>query len=295
MRRLLIVGCGDIGLRLARTMRGRRRIYALSRSEQHHPLLRALGVVPIVADLDHPETLERLAGLAQDVVHLAPPPGTGSRDTRTANLIRALAKGGSIPQRLVYLSTSGVYGDCAGAVVAESRPTTPMSARATRRVDAERMLRRWGSESGTLVTVLRVPGIYASERLPMARLKAGTPTLVANQDPYTNHIHADDLARIVIAALNRGKSGRAYNASDDSSMKMGDYFDLVADSFGLPHPPRVTLESAQLRIPEKMLSFMRESRRLANQRLKRELRVQLRFPSVREGVAAAQSDTQLVV
>ena len=274
-------------------MRGRWRIYALSRSEQHHPLLRALGVVPIVADLDHPETLERLAGLAHDVVHLAPPPGTGSRDTRTANLIRALAKGGSIPQRLVYLSTSGIYGDCGGAVVAESRPATPMSARAARRVDAERILRRWGSDSGTLVTVLRVPGIYASGRLPMARLKAGTPALVANQDPYTNHIHADDLARIVIAALNRGKSGRAYNASDDSSMKMGDYFDLVADRLGLPHPPRVSLESAQQRIPENMLSFMRESRILANQRLKRELRVQLRFPSVRDGVAAAQSDIEL--
>ena len=288
MRRLLIVGCGDIGQRLARTMHGRWRIYALSRSEQRHNMLRSLGVVPIVADLDHPESLERLGGLAHDVIHLVPPPGTGSRDTRSVNLIRALAKGGSIPQRLVYLSTSGVYGDCGGAVVPETRPTAPMSARARRRVDAERVLRRWGSESGTHVTVLRVPGIYAFGRLPVARLKAGTPALVPNQDPYTNHIHADDLARIVVAALNRGRSGRAYNASDDSSMKMGDYFDLVADQFGLPHPPRVSLESAQKRIPENMLSFMRESRRLANGRLKRELRVHLRFPSVRDGVAAAR-------
>ena len=289
MRRLLIVGCGDIGQRLARTMRGRWRIYALSRSEQCHQILRALGVVPIVADLDHPETLERLAGLAHDVIHLVPPPGTGSRDTRTVNLIRALAKGGSIPQRLVYMSTSGVYGDCGGAVVAESRPTNPMSARARRRVHAERVLRCWGAESGTHVAVLRVPGIYAPERLPVARLKTGAPALASDQDPYTNHIHADDLARIVIAALNRGKSGRAYNASDDSSMKMGDYFDLIADRFGLPHPPRVSLESAQQSIPENMLSFMRESRRLANGRLKKELRVRLLYPSVREGVAAVQS------
>jgi nucleoside-diphosphate-sugar epimerase len=295
MRRLLIVGCGDIGQRLARTMRGRWRIYALSRSEQRHQMLRALGVVPITADLDIPGTLERIAGLAHDVVHLVPPPGTGSRDTRTTNLIRALAKGGSIPQRFVYLSTSGVYGDCGGAMVAESRPTTPMSPRARRRVDAERLLRRWGSESGVHVAVLRVPGIYASERLPLARLKAGTPALVPSQDPYTNHIHADDLARIVIAALNRGKSGRVYNASDDSSMKMGDYFDLVADRFGLPHPPRMSMECAQKSIPETMLSFMRESRRLANGRLKRELRVRLRFPSVRDGVAAVQLDRKQVV
>ena len=289
MRRLLIVGCGDIGQRLARAMRGRWRIYALSRSEQHHQILRALGVVPIVADLDRPETLERLAGLAHDVIHLVPPPRTGSCDTRTVNLVRALAKGGSIPQRLVYMSTSGVYGDCGGAVVSESRPTTPMSARARRRVDAERVLRCWGVESGTHVTVLRVPGIYAAERLPVARLKAGTPALASDQDPYTNHIHADDLARIVIAALNRGRSGRAYNASDDLSMKMGDYFDLVADRVGLPHPPRVSLESARQRIPENMLSFMRESRRLANGRLKKELRVRLRYPSVRDGVAAVKS------
>lgn len=289
MRRLLIVGCGDIGQRLARAMYGRWRIYALSRSEQHHQLLRTLGVVPIVADLDYPGTLERLAGLAHDVIHLVPPQGTGSRDTRTLNLVRALAKGGSIPQRLVYMSTSGVYGDCGGAVVSESRPTTPMSARARRRVDAERTLRCWGAGSGTHITVLRVPGIYASERLPVARLKSGTPALASDQDPYTNHIHADDLARIVIAALNRGKSGRAYNATDDLSMKMGDYFDLVADRFGLPHPPRVSLESAQQCIPEKMLSFMRESRRLANGRLKKELRVRLRFPSVHEGITSVGS------
>jgi nucleoside-diphosphate-sugar epimerase len=146
----------------------------------------------------------------------------------------------------------------------------PMSPRARRRADAERTLRCWGAESGTHVTVLRVPGIYASGRLPLARLRSGTPALSPDQDAYTNHIHADDLARIVLAALVRGKSGRAYNASDDSSMKMGDYFDLVADRFGLPHPPR-------------------ESRRLSNARLKKELRVRLRYPSVHEGIAAARA------
>ena len=289
MRRLLIVGCGDIGFRIARIVRGRWRVYALSRSTQHLEPLRALGAVPVFADLDRPETLERLTGLAHDVVHLVPPPRTGSRDTRTSNLVRSLAKGGSIPQRLVYISTSGVYGDCRGAVGPETRPTMPMSPRARRRADAERVLRYWGAESGTHVTVLRVPGIYASERLPLARLRSGTPALEPAQDAYTNHIHADDLARIVLAALLRGKSGRAYNASDDSSMKMGDYFDLVADRFGLPHPPRVSWESAQSRVPETMLSFMRESRRLSNARLKKELRVRLRYPSVHEGIAAART------
>ena len=242
----------------------------------------------MAGDLDRPETLDRLPGLAQDVVHFAPPPGVGTRDTRTANLIRAFAKGGSLPQRMVYISTSGIYGDCGGALVEETRQARPSSDRARRRLDAERQLRSWGVETAVPVSILRVPGIYAAGRLPLARLKAGTPALAAEQDPYTNHIHADDLVRTVIAAFSRGRGGRAYNASDDSWMKMGDYFDLVADQFGLPHPPRISRETAEREIPESMLSFMRESRRLANWRLKKELRVKLRYPSVVHGVTAAR-------
>lgn len=289
MRRLLIIGCGDVGLRMVRALRGRWRIYALTHSENRHALLRAEGVVPVAGDLDRPETLDRLAGLAQDVVHFAPPPGSGTRDARTANLVRALAKGGSLPQRMVYMSTSGVYGDCGGAVVDETRRAKPSSDRARRRLDAERQLRAWGADTGVQVSILRVPGIYAAERLPLARLKAGTPALATEQDPYTNHIHADDLARTVMAALSRGRGGRAYNASDDSWMKMGDYYDLVADQFGLPHPPRISREAAEREIPESTLSFMRESRRLANGRLKKELRVRLRYPSVAQGVIAART------
>jgi nucleoside-diphosphate-sugar epimerase len=288
MRRLLIVGCGDVGLRTARALRGRWRVYALVRSGERHTQLRSSGIIPVTGDLDEPESLGRLGGLAQDVVHLAPPPGEGIRDARTASLLRALAKGGSLPRRLVYISTSGVYGDCGGAVVDETRGVRPGNDRARRRVDAERRLRAWGVEHGVQVSILRVPGIYAEGRLPLERLKAGTPALLPEQDPYTNHIHADDLARIVIAALSRGRAGRAYNASDDSWMKMGDYFDLVADEFGLPHPPRVSWETAQQTMPATLLSFMRESRRLANRRLKKELRVSLRYPSVAQGVSAAR-------
>lgn len=292
MRRLLIIGCGDVGLRVARALRGRWRIYALTHSEDRHALLRAEGIIPVAGDLDRPETLDRLAGIAQDVAHFVPPPGSGARDKRTANLTRALAKGGSLPQRLVYISTSGIYGDCGGDVVDETRRARPSSDRAKRRLDAERQLRAWGAETGVQVSILRVPGIYAAERLPLARLKAGTPALMTEQDPYTNHIHADDLARVVIAALSRGRGGRAYNASDDSSMKMGDYFDLVADQFDLPHPPRVNWDAAKTAIPESILSFMRESRRLANRRLKKELRVRLRYPSVAQGVLAARATSR---
>lgn len=284
MRRLLIVGCGDVGLRMLPALKGRYRVYALTHSESRHDLLRAHGVVPVPGDLDQPESLTRLAGIAQDVVHLAPPPSRGIVDTRTANLIRALGRRGSLPQRFVYMSTSGVYGDCAGEWVNETRRLRPASDRARRRVSAEAQLRQWGKDQSIAVVILRVPGIYASNRLPLERLASGTPALTPEADAYTNHIHADDLARVVIASLLRGRPGRAYNINDDSAMKMGDYFDLVAERHGLPRPPRVNWAEAQSRIPETLLSFMRESRRLDNRRLKRELRVQLRFPKVADAL-----------
>jgi nucleoside-diphosphate-sugar epimerase len=228
-----------------------------------------------------------LAGLPHDILHLAPPPSQGSLDSRTSNLIRALRRSGSIPQRLVYISTSGVYGDCSGALVDEPRPLRPQSDRARRRADAERLLRAWGRESGVRVMILRVPGIYAADRLPIERIQAGTPALTQPEDAYTNHIHADDLTRIVHAALARGRPGRIYNAADGSWLKMGDYFDLVAKSFDLPPPPRVSRMEAETLVSETLMSFMRESRRLSNRRMKQELRVRLRYPNVAAGLAEA--------
>jgi nucleoside-diphosphate-sugar epimerase len=284
MRRLLVVGFGDIAQRMVPLLAGRWRVYALARDPRRFPLLRALGVTPVRGDLDRPETLAPLAGLAHDIAHLAPPPERGARDTRTAHLIAALAKGGSLPQHFVYISTSGVYGDCGGALVAETRPLRPQTERARRRADAERQLRVWGRRSGVRVSILRVPGIYAADRLPLARLTRGIPALNADEDVYVNHVHADDLARIVVAALQRGAPGRMYNAADDAPIRMGDYFDLVAERFALPRPPRVSRAAADRLIAPNLRSFMSESRRLVNHRLKQELRIRLRFPTVREGL-----------
>ncbi|HEV7801147.1 MAG TPA: SDR family oxidoreductase [Burkholderiales bacterium] len=291
MRRLLIIGCGDVALRMVSLVRSRYVMYALVRERERLPQLRALGLKPVVGDLDRPDTLAALAGLAHDVVHFAPPPRIGVLDTRTAHLIAALAKGKSLPQQLVYISTSGVYGDCGGAVVKETRPLKPQTARAQRRVDAERQLRSWGARAGVRVTILRAPGIYAADRLPIARLERRTPALRAEDDSYVNHVHADDLARMALAALRHGHANRSYNAADDTPQRMGDYFDLVADGFGLPRPPRIAREEARLSLPPQLYSFMNESRRLSNGRIKRELRIALRYPSVREGIAAARADS----
>lgn len=283
---LLIVGCGDIGLRVLKLLQGRWRVLALTRHPEQAPALRAAGAVPLVGDLDAEPTLARLAGLADAVLHLAPPPSAGSTDARTARLLRALARYGRV-RRIVYASTTGVYGDCGGERFDETRPVRPATDRACRRTDAEARLRWYGRTHGARVTILRIPGIYARDRRgghPRERLARGTPVLAAPDDVYTNHIHADDLARACVAALWRGLPQRVVHASDDSELKMGDYFDLAADLAGLPRPPRVSREEARQQLPAAQLSFMGESRRLRNDRLKRELRVVLRYPTVDRGL-----------
>jgi nucleoside-diphosphate-sugar epimerase len=288
--RVLIVGCGDVGLRVAKALKGRARLLALTSSPERLASLRQRGITPLQGDLDRPRTLARLAGLATRVVHLAPPRNDDEahwwRDLRTVDLLRAL-RSRTPPASLVYGSTSGVYGDCQGDRVAETRPVRPGTPRAQRRVDAETAVRHFGRAAHVRSGILRIPGIYAPDReggTPRERLLKRTPVLQDADDVYTNHIHADDLARAVIAALWRGKPQRVYNASDDSALKMGEYFDLAADLYGLPRPPRVARSTAQDELPLMLLSFMGESRRLENARLKRELRMSLRYPTVDTGL-----------
>jgi nucleoside-diphosphate-sugar epimerase len=285
---LLIVGCGDVGQRVLKLLLPHWRVFALTSSPARLPLLCALGAVPLRGNLDEPATLGRLAGLADAVLHLAPPPSQGRTDPRTRALLRVLLRGGRV-RRLVYASTSGVYGDCAGERFDETRAVNAGTERAARRVDAEAWVRWYGRCSGATVSVLRVPGIYAGDRAgghPRDRLLRGTPVLAAADDVYTNHIHADDLARACVAALFRGRPQRVVHASDDTELQMGAYFDLAADLCGLARPPRVTRAEANTQLGAMQLSFMSESRRLDNTRLKRELRLQLRYPTVHSGLLA---------
>lgn len=288
--RLLVVGCGDVGLRVLRQLGGRMQVLALTSSPSRVPALRAAGAVPLLGDLDVPASLRRLAGLATRVLHLAPPPtgeAAGARDGRTLSLAHALRRR-SPPWALVYGSTTGVYGDCGGVRIDETRRVQPGTLRAQRRVDAERIVRHLGRSAGVRASILRIPGIYAPDReggTPRERLLQATPVLRAEHDVYTNHIHADDLARACIAALFRGRPQRVVNANDDTDLKMGEYMDLAADLYRLPPPPRIDRDEAQRQMSAQRLSFMNESRRLDNARLKRELRVRLRYPTVRQGLA----------
>lgn len=279
--RVLILGCGDVGLRLVPLLLPRYRVLAVTSNPGRRAELRAAGAIPIVADLDAPLTLGRLARLAPTIVHLAPPQSEGRIDRRTRNLAAILPEGA----RLVYVSTTGVYGDCAGASFDETRSVRPQNARAVRRVDAETVLRAWARRRHGKLSILRVPGIYAADRLPLERLHKGLPALVAQEDVHTNHIHADDLARICLAAMRLGAPNRVYHAVDDTDLKMGDYFDAVADAAGLSRPPRLPRSDLERSVSPMMLSFMSESRRLHNARIKEELGVRLRYPDVQSLLA----------
>ncbi|UXY16788.1 SDR family NAD(P)-dependent oxidoreductase [Chitiniphilus purpureus] len=284
--RLLIVGCGDVLARAVPWLARRFRLYGTARTGQAAVRLRALGVRPVAADLDRRTTLRRLGGIADWVVHSAPPAAQGSCDGRTGRLLAALerrAKPGILaqrPRRAVYIGTSGIYGDCHGTWVGECQRPQPGNERARRRAHAEQALRAWARRRAVRLSLLRAPGIYATDRLPLARVARGDVCVLPEEDSYSNHIHADDLARTVCLALFRGRALRAYNVSDDLPLRMGDWFDRVADQAGLPRPPRVSRAMAQQHLSPAMLSYLNESRRLDNGRLGRELRVQLRYPTV---------------
>lgn len=291
--RVLIIGCGDVGQRAARVLGSSSRVLALTSSAERVPVLRAQGITPLRGNLDDPQSLRRLSGLATRVLHLAPPPSGDLADwrldPRTRALTRALVQR-TLPSALVYGSTSGVYGDCQGRWVDESTPAKPLTPRAWRRVDAEAAVHWLGRATGVRTTALRIPGIYASDReggTPRERLRRGTPVLRAEDDVFTNHIHADDLARACVLALWRGRPQRNVNVVDDTELKMGDYFDLAADLYGLPRPPRVARDAAGDQLPLMLLSFMSESRRLHNQRMKQELGLRLHYPTVAQGLATS--------
>ena len=205
-------------------------------------------------------------------------------DLRTRNLLAALSHS-KPPGQLIYISTSGVYGDCCGALVNETRPINPQTARAQLRADAEQQIRDWAKRNHVHASILRVPGIYSTDRLPLEHLRAGRPAISRGDDSYVNHIHADDLARIVEAALRHARPNRVYHASDDSQIKMGDYFDAVADTSGFLRPPRLPRAEVERSVTPMLWLFMSESRRLTNRRMKLELKVKLRYRTVWDAFA----------
>ncbi|MEI6737181.1 MAG: NAD-dependent epimerase/dehydratase family protein, partial [Pseudomonadota bacterium] len=290
---VLIVGFGDVGERVARLLQTKQSTTSLTvliRDPTRNNAAYACGASPVFGDLSDLQSLSAIPTALTSptsIFHFAPPPSFGLEDTHTRNLLAILSNTGlsNLPKRLIYISTTGVYGDCDGAWIDETQHLNPQTDRAKRRVDAESVLRGWAEKHQVLLTILRVPGIYAADRLPIARLKAGTPTIIAEQDVYTNHIHADDLAAACVAAMALDAS-HTLNIVDDSELKMGDYFDLIADHFHLPRPARISRREAEAKISPAMLSFMRESRRIQNARMKDILAMRLCYSTVADFLTA---------
>jgi nucleoside-diphosphate-sugar epimerase len=283
---VLIIGCGDIGERVARLERSEGRIVAgLVRSEKSARRLHAAGIRPITADLDAPASLHNLPVKDAVVYYFAPPPDTGVIEPRMETFVSVLTPS-NLPQRIVLISTTGVYGDCHGEWVTEDRPPNPQADRARRRLEAETTLQSWSKASGVSIVILRVPGIYGPGYLPEERLRSGEPVLREDESPFSNRIHADDLARICIAAARHVHPSLLYNVSDGHPTTMTDFFFRVADVLGIPRPPTVTMEEARRRLGEGMLSYLAESKRIDSRRMREELGVELMYPDLTAGLAS---------
>lgn len=288
MKQVLVLGCGYTGRRIAAKIRENGgNVTATVRTPESAGRLAAEGIATIVADLDEPpvRTLP-LAGAS--VFFLVPPPGEGTTDPRMVHFLESC--GNQQPARILYFSTTGVYGDCDGAWVDEKRPVAPAADRARRRLDAEKQLRAWRAAGHGELVILRVAGIYGPGRLPLERLRRRLPLVAEREAPFTNRIHVQDLVEVAIAAMERAPDGALYNACDGHPTTMNDYFNRVADLAGLPRPPLVPLAEAPEALSAGMLSYMRESRRLSNRRLLDELDITLAYPTLSEGLASCFAD-----
>lgn len=283
-RTVFIIGCGDIGQRVAKLEAAEGiTVQALARSDSSTERLRALGIDSIPGDLDRPDGLTELPTNIGTLYYFAPPRPAGTDEPRLRRCLAALP---SLPERVVYISTSAVYGDCGGAWIDEDWPLKPRSERGQRRKAAELLLGEWGERTGVAVVILRVPGIYGPGRLPVERIRQGLPVIQEAEAPYSNRIHADDLAAACHAAARRGRPGQAYHVSDGHPTTMTDYFWRVADLYRLPRPPAIGMAEARQRLNPGLLSFLEESRRLDNRRMLEELGVTLRYPDLASGLPA---------
>lgn len=281
---VLIVGCGYIGRRVAALLQAAAcRVTGCVRSEASRVALNAAGIHARLLDLDQPDNEHDGVRGYDAVLYFAPPQPEGDRDLRMQAFLRLLDTRVP-PRRMVYISTSAVYGDCQGAWITESQAVNPATARGHRRLDAEQQLCAWCGAHGVQWMLLRVPGIYGPGKLPLARLRKGTPVLAEADSPYTNRIHGDDLAAICVAALFSPHANEIYNVSDGHPSNMTDYFFRVADAAGLPRPPTIDRAEAGRVLTQGMLSFLNDSRRMRNDKLLDELDVSLDYPDLDAGL-----------
>jgi nucleoside-diphosphate-sugar epimerase len=283
----LIAGCGYVGLRLARRESARRPLLALVRSGASEADLQSAGVRTLRVDFA-PQPALAAAADHSAVVYLVPPPDSGATDPRLATFLARID--GATPTVFVYISTTGVYGDAGGALVDEFTPVAPTNDRSRRRVAAERLAQAWCAARGVRCVILRVPGIYGPNRLPLERLRRREPALREEDAGPGNRIHVDDLAAAIVAAVDRSSARGVFNVTDGDYASTTAYLQLTAEVAGIEPPPLVSRSTARAQIPAGMLSFLLESRRVDNRRMLADLGLQLQHPTLRSGVVASLAE-----
>ncbi|WP_423823012.1 SDR family oxidoreductase [Salinisphaera sp. SPP-AMP-43] len=275
----LIVGCGDTGVRVAaRAVAAQEQVTGIVRSDTSAAYVRAVGGVSRQIDLD--VSVSPTLPACDRLIYSAPPPPEGKTDARMAAVLAALPE---VPSHVVYISTTGVYGDHGDEWIDETAPLQPATARAGRRVDAEQQIRAWAPHA----MILRAPGIYGPDRLPVQRVLDGEPVLADSAGGWSNRIHIDDLASVVWAAANRHWPNRVYNVCDGQPTRRSAYYDTLAELLGVAPPPKIDWAEARQRFSAMRLSFLAESRRLSNARLLSETDVRLQFTDLRAGLIAS--------
>lgn len=290
MQDVTIIGCGDIGRRVGKMFLEQGcQVLALVRSEEKAGELRAKGFATLIGDLDCRQDAPAIPLQGTRLFYFMPPQGGGKSDYRMLNFCRSLSPGNA-PSKVVYISTSGVYGDCGGALVTEETPLNPQTARAQRRASAESQLQEQAQRLGFELVILRVTGIYGPGRLPVARVMQGHPVLKPEEAPFTNRIHSLDLVQICLAAMERGEDGDIFNVCDGQQSSMTEYFTAIAEMHDLPRPKQISMAEAEQEMNPLMLSYLKESRRMSNRKLKEKLAIELRYPTLEAGLRACGED-----
>ena len=289
----LIIGCGDIGFRVARELiQQKHQVQATIHFEEGTKVPQSAGIKTIIANFDYQEDVPELPLQGKKLFYFMSPQGGGSSDYRMLNFCRKLSAD-NYPAKVVYISTSGVYGDCGDDLVTEETPLNPMTSRAKRRVSAENQLREQADKFGFELVILRVTGIYGPGRLPISQLQKGHEVLVEADAPRTNRIHSLDLVQICLAAMDKGDDGDIFNVCDGEESSMSQYFMAVAKMYDFPQPRQLSWVEAEKVMNPLTFSFLKESRRMSNQKMVKKLAVELQFPTLEKGLPASRSVSNL--
>jgi nucleoside-diphosphate-sugar epimerase len=286
-----IFGCGDIGRRIAKALIDESpsdyKISGCVHSIQSQQQAASLGVRCNIVDLDKlgsDVSIDITACRGAELYYTVAPQKQGLNDQRSDSLIKHFMEADIRPSKVVVISTTGVYGDCDGDWVCELSSTEPKTERGRRRLDLERQWLAWGESQGVAIVVLRVPGIYAFDRLPRKRLEQKTPVVRASECGFSNRVHADDLARMCLLAMRKATAGEVYNATDGTPGKISEYLQAAAQALGYPSLPEISMSQAEQQLSEGMLSYLSESRKISSQKIVNQLGYQMLYPDFKQGL-----------